>query len=430
MRDVERLDTVIVGAGPFGLSVAAHLSRRGSARAFGEPMRTWRTLMPPDMRLRSGWQHTNLSAPGRAGTLDEWVRSGDGERIEPLPLQQFLRYADWFRQKFVPDLDPTDVTRLELADGGVRLATADGDEIQAKNAVLAPGVTPFPRVPPVLAASGDPRIRIVLERSEYDDLGGKRVAVIGAGNNGVESALLAHRADARVELLARSRVHWFTEHEPHTRRSPLQQRLYDLAYPVVGFGPPPINRFAMHPDAFARLPHAARKRLSARLLRPGAAPWLREHVEGVIPISRTWRCGAWSRARTISSSNSATARPARSTRASWPVVCLQPRRADDARDRAALAHRDAGPAAESRWCPRCPPFTAASSAGWVTTRFARSSACPTSRTTTWAFPTPCARSPVRRTSPRQRCARRCRSRTALCSSRSSAHAAASRRSAP
>ncbi len=285
MRDVERLDTVIVGAGPFGLSVAAHLSRRGSARAFGEPMRTWRTLMPPDMRLRSGWQHTNLSAPGRAGTLDEWVRSGDGERIEPLPLQQFLRYADWFRHKFVPDLDPTDVTRLELADGGVRLATADGDEIQAKNAVLAPGVTPFPRVPPVLAACGDPRIRIVLERSEYDDLGGKRVAVIGAGNNGVESALLAHRADARVELLARSRVHWFTEHEPHTRRSPLQQRLYDLAYPVVGFGPPPINRFAMHPDAFARLPHAARKRLSARLLRPGAAPWLREHVEGVIPIS-------------------------------------------------------------------------------------------------------------------------------------------------
>ena len=282
---MDRIDTAIVGAGPFGLSVAAHLSRHGSVRTYGEPMRTWRTLMPPDMRLRSSWAHTNLSAPERAGTLDAWVRSGDGERLEPIPLQHFLRYADWFRRTFVAELDPTDVARIELADGGVRITTQAGNETQAGHAVLALGVTPFPRVPPVLASSGDPRIRVVLERSGYDDLAGKRVAVIGAGNNGVESALFAHRAEARVELLARSGVHWFTEHEPHTQRGPVRQRLYDLAYPVVGFGPPPINRFAMHPDAFARLPHAARARLNARLTRPGAAPWLREHVEGVIPVS-------------------------------------------------------------------------------------------------------------------------------------------------
>ena len=61
---MDRIDTAVVGAGPFGLSVAAHASRRGSARMFGEPMRTWRTLMPPDMLLRSDWDHTNLSAPG------------------------------------------------------------------------------------------------------------------------------------------------------------------------------------------------------------------------------------------------------------------------------------------------------------------------------------------------------------------------------
>ncbi|MDX6619403.1 MAG: FAD-dependent urate hydroxylase, partial [Gaiellales bacterium] len=181
--------------------------------------------------------------------------------------------------------DASDVAHIELADGGVRVTTAAGDETQARSAVLALGVTPFPRVPPAIAASDDPRIRIVLERSGYEDLRGKRVAVIGAGNNGVESALLAHRADASVELLVRSRVRWFTEREPYTPRGAVRQRLYGLAYPVVGFGPPPINRFAIHPDSFARLPLAARMRLNARLLRPGAAPWLREHVEGHIPIS-------------------------------------------------------------------------------------------------------------------------------------------------
>jgi FAD-dependent urate hydroxylase len=286
LRGVDRIDTAVVGAGPFGLSVAAHVSRNGSARTFGEPMRTWRRLMPPDMLLRSDWEHTNLSAPGRAGTLEAWVQSGEAERLEPLPLPHFLTYADWFQRQFVPESDPNDVAGIALADGGVRVTTSAGDEVQARAAVLALGVTPFPRVPPALAHSGDPRVRIVLERSGYDDLAGRRVAVIGAGNNGVESALLALRAGAAsVELIVRSRVRWFVEREPHTPRGALRQRLYRIAYPVVGFGPPPINRFALHPDAFALLPHALRARLNARLLRPGAAPWLRRHVDGVIPIS-------------------------------------------------------------------------------------------------------------------------------------------------
>lgn len=283
---MDRIDTAIVGAGPFGLSVAAHASRHGSARTFGEPMRTWRKLMPPDMLLRSDWEHTSLSAPDRSGTLEAWVQSGEAERLEPLPLQHFLKYADWFQQRFVPESDPSNVASIALADGGVRVTTVAGDEVQARSAVLALGVTPFPRVPPALAGCDDPRVRIVLERSGFDDLAGRRVAVIGAGNNGVESALLALRAGAAsVELIVRSHVRWFVEREAYTPRGPLRQWLYRLAYPVVGFGPPPINRFAMHPDAFALLPEPVRMRLNTRLLRPGAAPWLRRHVDGIIPIS-------------------------------------------------------------------------------------------------------------------------------------------------
>src|SRR5262249_604021 len=161
---------------------------------------------------RSDWDHTNLSAPERAGTLEAWVQRGEAERLEPLPLAHFLRYADWFRETFVPESDPSDVTRLELADGGVRVTTAAGAHVQARAAVLALGVPPFPRVPAALAACGDERVRIVLERSGYEDLAGKRVAVIGAGNNGVESALLALQAKAAsVELIVRSRVRWFVE---------------------------------------------------------------------------------------------------------------------------------------------------------------------------------------------------------------------------
>ena len=103
-RVAERLDIAIVGAGPYGLSVAAHLRGR-RVRTFGEPMETWRTRMPPDMLLRSDWKETSLSAPREAGTIDRWAREASEEREEPIPLQKFLRYADWFRRTFTPEGD-------------------------------------------------------------------------------------------------------------------------------------------------------------------------------------------------------------------------------------------------------------------------------------------------------------------------------------
>jgi len=75
----DRLDVAVVGAGPFGLSVAAHLTHR-RVRAFGRPMETWRTRMPPDMRLRSDWSETNLSAPQDRGTIA-------GQPVPCLPLR-------------------------------------------------------------------------------------------------------------------------------------------------------------------------------------------------------------------------------------------------------------------------------------------------------------------------------------------------------
>jgi len=44
------LDTAVVGAGPYGLSVAAHAAARGSrTRVFGTPMQAWAEHMPVGM---------------------------------------------------------------------------------------------------------------------------------------------------------------------------------------------------------------------------------------------------------------------------------------------------------------------------------------------------------------------------------------------
>jgi len=285
LKLVKRMDAAVVGAGPFGLSVAAHLAPRAAVRVFGAPMLTWREYMPTDLRLRSDWAHTNLSAPHGAGTLDDWVVATRAARVEPIPLELFLRYADWFRERFVGETDTADATSIERHGDGFRVATTAGAEHLAREVVLAVGVMPFPRVPRAFEHVEDERVVYALANHEGRSLAGRRVVIVGGANNAAESAFRAlEQGAASVDMIVRSQMRWFVEREPHTERGPLGRRLYRLAYPVVGFGPPPINRFAMHPDLFARLPERARSRILARLLRPGAAPWLRERVEGRVAL--------------------------------------------------------------------------------------------------------------------------------------------------
>ena len=198
----------------------------------------------------------------------------------------FLRYADWFRDTFVPDSDPADVARLDRAAGRFRITTTAGDESDARTVVVAVGVTPFPHAPPPFdAVMGDPDVGFAIERQDYSQYDGGRVIVVGGGQGGLESAALARRAGADVEVVVRSHLRWFTDHEPYRPRGRLQQRVYRLAYPVVGYGPPPLNRLALHPDAFAALPVAARRRVAGRILRAGGSPWVREEIEGRVAVT-------------------------------------------------------------------------------------------------------------------------------------------------
>jgi hypothetical protein len=55
---------VIVGAGPYGLLVAAHLRRNGLPfRIFGSPMQSWRSNMPAGIFLKSEGRASSLSDP-------------------------------------------------------------------------------------------------------------------------------------------------------------------------------------------------------------------------------------------------------------------------------------------------------------------------------------------------------------------------------
>lgn len=261
--------TAIIGAGPYGLSVAAHLRAVGiDARVFGSPMEFWRG-MPRQMFLKSPWSASSLSDPGRRFSLDHYVGAHAIKRTEPIPLPMFLDYADWFREKAVGEVDEVMVRCLRHENGGFRLELNDGAAVTAKRVVLAVGINRFACVPQY-ARNLIPRF--ASHTQDHDDLTrfkGATVAVVGTGQSGLETAVLLAEGGADVELLVRGPVRWV--HRKYDDRPILKH----LLYPPSDVGPVGLNWLVSFPSVFRRLPDPPRWQLTLRAIRPSGAKWLR-----------------------------------------------------------------------------------------------------------------------------------------------------------
>src|ERR1700682_1726017 len=118
--------TAVIGAGPYGLGVAAHLrARRVPTVVFGKPMEFWQR-MPEALYLKSSWGGRSLWDRGGRSPVGRYVQPFEPHPGEPIPLAFFLRYARWFIEKTGPEIDPTYVESLDRGDAGFRLHPADG----------------------------------------------------------------------------------------------------------------------------------------------------------------------------------------------------------------------------------------------------------------------------------------------------------------
>src|SRR5207302_8722277 len=96
---MEKCDVAIVGAGPYGLSAAAHLaSVKGlEVRLFGETMSIWERHMPEAMLLRSLWDGAHIAEPEHRLMLDAYRNvNGNCHLAEPLPLEVLIRHGHRF----------------------------------------------------------------------------------------------------------------------------------------------------------------------------------------------------------------------------------------------------------------------------------------------------------------------------------------------
>jgi FAD-dependent urate hydroxylase len=197
-------DLLILGAGPFGLAIAAQATHTGIDHlVVGKPMEFWRRHMPPGMYLRSACDW-HLDVQNRA-TIEKFLETqGRTSRdVEPLSLDFYLAYVDWFQnQKNIQPLS-VHIRRLDCSSNSFVATTADGDTIRARRVVLAPGFKHFTNVPDEL------KTRLPAGRflhtcgfTDFSKSAGQRYLIVGGRQSAYEWAALLVEAGAAVVHIA------------------------------------------------------------------------------------------------------------------------------------------------------------------------------------------------------------------------------------
>ncbi|MGW8375571.1 NAD(P)-binding domain-containing protein [Streptomyces sp. ODS28] len=270
----------MIGAGPYGLSTAAHLRARAlRVRVFGAPMEDWAASMPRGSLLAEPPPACSLSATRPGFTLAAYCReAGEGALDEraPVPLDLFVRYGRWFARELVRKVEDVRVLSVDRHRDGFRLKLTSGEEARAAAVVVATETSCYPHLPEELGRAvpdGPSAHGPVAHSSQLTDperFAGREVLVVGAGQSAQESAALLHEAGAQVRVVTRG---------PGLRQGRPPRQGARGAPPAEGSWA--LRAAVRRPAAFRLLPAATRLRLLGNAPRPHGAWWLRERVADI-----------------------------------------------------------------------------------------------------------------------------------------------------
>ncbi len=277
-------EVAIVGAGPYGLSLAAYLTDRNSDfQIFGEPMQFWRDHMPKGMHLKSDGFASNLYDPKASYTLRRYCedhRLDYRDTMLPVKLDTFVKYGISFKEHFLPNLRTNNVLDVDKTSRGFALKLDTGELTSARKVVIAAGIRDFRHVPSSLQSL--PR-EFVTHSSDHHDLSrfkDRDVIVVGGGSSATDIAALLQDVGAKVQLLARKQFIQF--HSGGDGERPLLQR---LRHPSSGIGPGLRARFYCDaPWLFHCFPEQLRLLVVRRTLGPAGGWFIKHKVVGRIPM--------------------------------------------------------------------------------------------------------------------------------------------------
>lgn len=289
VRGNEAFDVAVVGAGPYGLAVSAHLQKAGLAiRTFGRPMGAWRDNMPKGMFLKSAFLATSISGPGRGLSLGDYCNENCITEIDdfhPIPIDVFVKYGLEFQRRLVKDVEEVSVASVASLSGGFRVTLDSGQSFATRKVVAAAGHMYFAHTPDTLAdlprgAGEQALLTHAGDHADFERFAGKSVAIVGAGQSALESAVLLREAGAQVHLVVRGKsLEWI---DPPSTSDGL---LRAIVKPKTPFGPGWSHFvFTRAPELITYLPAHLRLLLAHSTYGPSGAWWLRDRFVGSIDV--------------------------------------------------------------------------------------------------------------------------------------------------
>jgi thioredoxin reductase len=277
----KHVNLLIVGAGPFGLSMAAYAKYNNLDHlVIGKPLSFWKENMPKGMFLRSGrdWH----LCPQGIYTIDKYLETKElkPEDVEPLSLDFYLSYTEWFQEQIKVQIQESLAQRLDHLNNQFVATLDDGQTITASNALLAIGFRYFKNVPTELAEIIPPkRFSHTCDFVNFDSLMGKRCLIIGGRQSAYEwAALINETGAAMIHISHRHEIPQFTQSD------------WAWVSPMMG-------TMTENPDWFRNLPKQKRKEIEQRFWAEGRLklePWLwpridKENIK-IWPSSRVVAC--------------------------------------------------------------------------------------------------------------------------------------------
>jgi thioredoxin reductase len=259
-------DLLIVGAGPFGLAMAAEASHRNIDHiVVGKTVDFWRDNMPANMLLRSGcdW-HLD---PQNVHTIDRYLETRNlrPDDVLPLSLAFYLDYVEWFVDQKRIEPVATFVSRLDRHNGRF-VATLDNRRtIEAQRVLLAPGFKPFRYIPPGLSKllpAGS--YSHTCDCVDFAPLRDKRCVIVGGRQSAFEWAALLREAGTR-------HVRMIYRHDTPRFETSDWSWVMDM-----------VDHMPADPGWFARLSHEEKAALDQRFWSEGRLklePWLKPRID-------------------------------------------------------------------------------------------------------------------------------------------------------
>jgi thioredoxin reductase len=284
------LDVAIIGAGPYGLSIAAYLSGAGiDNKVFGATMDTWEHHMPPGMQLKSYGDSSNLFDPQSSFTIEHFCRERGiayHSSNVPVSLETFVAYGKSFQEQFVPGVERKRLVSLKPAHQGHELVFDDAERLLARRVILAIGVLPYKYTPADLLGNLPPELLShSADHGPLAHLAKKTVTVLGKGASALDIAALLAMQGSAVTLLTRGSALKF-QSAPPVRKSPLRAAARQLLRPQArGLGSGwVLAACAAAPQLIHVLPDKIRVAILNNYLGPSGGYFIRERIEQLVTV--------------------------------------------------------------------------------------------------------------------------------------------------